>query len=95
MLKIAAKGKSVRMGATGELASANEGPRLNAGFTYDFWFDVVEVTQSRFGQLQGDGVVFVRIFIQFRNERPGFDERGARLGQTAERGQCLCAFDTK
>ncbi len=53
MRQMASKGKAVRMGATGELAAPNEGPRLNAQFSYDFWIDVAEVTQYRFRRVMG------------------------------------------
>ncbi len=53
MRMMRAKGKSVRMGAIGELAASNEAPRLTAHFSYDFWMDTVEVTQSRFRNLLG------------------------------------------
>jgi uncharacterized protein (TIGR02171 family) len=53
MRLLEAKGRSVHMGATGESASPNEGPRLNAAFTYDFRMDTVEVSQNRFYYAMG------------------------------------------
>jgi uncharacterized protein (TIGR02171 family) len=53
MRLLEAKGKSVRMGATGDAASPDESPRLTAEFSYDFRLDSVEVTQSRFLEVMG------------------------------------------
>jgi uncharacterized protein (TIGR02171 family) len=53
MKKILSAGKSFQQGWNNTLASYDEKPGMQSGFTYDYWLDTTEVTQKQYYEVTG------------------------------------------
>jgi uncharacterized protein (TIGR02171 family) len=53
MIKIEASGKSFAMGTNDSSANIDEKPSMPVTFSYDYWLDTTEVTQSEFQSITG------------------------------------------
>ncbi|MBN2036258.1 MAG: TIGR02171 family protein [Chitinispirillaceae bacterium] len=51
MIKVKSSGRSFHQGWNDTLASPDEKPGMTSSFTYDYWIDTTEVTQSHFSRL--------------------------------------------